>query len=535
MTSAGRAIGWGFARQYRFGLVAFGLYIAAFMPLWRLLAGPEVRLRFAPPDGLSAFIIVPATIAFFFFVGVFTYGLGGDLAARESIFPKRMFTLPVGNAALAGWPMLYGIAAAAALWCVTLSLAMWAGGGDVDLPRVWPGVMLAAWLAWMQALMWLPYGFRNLRVVVAVLCLVMVDAVVMIAAYSGAGEGVMIAMLAPQLPVAYLVAWYAVGRARHGHVPEWRVPFVSAHRRAGGRGARFDSPAQAQAWFEWRRHGSTLPALVTWVVPAELLLLFLPGNGTIGIVFGILFFVAITPPLLALLAAPALSAPTFHAATRPMTSLALVRAKLGMTARSTLTAWALVVAFTAAALLLSGSMPVFVERIGTFIAVTDRLRGGAFIVLACAALVLATWKNLVMSLCIGLTGQAWIAKLAVLLVLVFLIAAGPLAYAFARSEAAQVFVWDYLPWLIAGLVCLKMLAAGWVAARLHEHRVFGDRVLVAAAAGWLSAVAAVYGLLEWLANAPMFPFYFLAAIAVLAVPLTRLSAAPLALALGRHR
>jgi hypothetical protein len=45
----------------------------------------------------------------------------------------------------------------------------------------------------------------------------------------------------------------------------------------------------------------------------------------------------------------------------------------------------------------------------------------------------------------------------------------------------------------------------------------------------------LHGFLEWLAAAPIFPFYFLAGIAILAVPLARVSAAPLALAWSRHR
>ena len=46
-----------------------------------------------------------------YFLAVFSFGLAGDLAARQSIYPARMFTLPVTTAALAGWPMLYGTAA----------------------------------------------------------------------------------------------------------------------------------------------------------------------------------------------------------------------------------------------------------------------------------------------------------------------------------------------------------------------------------------------------------------------------------------
>ena len=54
-----------------------------------------------------------------YFLAVFSFGLAGDLAARQSIYPARMFTLPVTTAALAGWPMLYGAAAMASLWLAT--------------------------------------------------------------------------------------------------------------------------------------------------------------------------------------------------------------------------------------------------------------------------------------------------------------------------------------------------------------------------------------------------------------------------------
>ena len=46
---------------------------------------------------------------------------------------------------------------------------------------------------------------------------------------------------------------------------------------------------------------------------------------------------------------------------------------------------------------------------------------------------------------------------------------------------------------------------------------------------------ALYGLLVWLVDTPLIPRYFLALVAILAIPLARLSAAPLALAWNRHR
>ena len=41
------------------------------------------------------------------------------------------------------------------------------------------------------------------------------------------------------------------------------------------RRARFSSPAHAQVWFEWQQHGRSLPALMGFLLPFELSLLFL--------------------------------------------------------------------------------------------------------------------------------------------------------------------------------------------------------------------------------------------------------------------
>ena len=62
-----------------------------------------------------------------------------------------------------------------------------------------------------------------------------------------------------------------------------------------------------------------------------------------------------------------------------------------------------------------------------------------------------------------------------------------------------------------------------------------DRTLVAGAALWSGVVLALYGVFVWLLSTPLFPRYVLALVAILAIPLARLSAAPLALAWNRHR
>jgi len=59
--------------------------------------------------------------------------------------------------------------------------------------------------------------------------------------------------------------------------------------------------------------------------------------------------------------------------------------------------------------------------------------------------------------------------------------------------------------------------------------------LVTSAAGWLVAVLALYGLLVWLVATPFIPRHLLALVAILAIPLVRPAAAPLALQWNRHR
>jgi hypothetical protein len=273
---------------------------------------------------------------------------------------------------------------------------------------------------------------------------------------------------------------------------------------------------------------------VAFVVPCELLLLFVPGNTT-AIVIVIVLGALLMPAVLAMLAAPALSTFGTHAATRPLTSVSLVAAKVEMTLWSTLAAWLLVGVLLVAALLVSGEIAVVSERLHALAEVAGTGRTAVLLLLVLAALVTSTWKNLVQSLCIGLTGRPWLIKSSVLVAILLATMAFPLLWAIAHYDALQSWVWDCMPWILAALVWLKVSAGAWVAIRLYDRKLLPAHTIVAGAVGWLAAVAAVYGILAWLAASPIFPFYFLGAAAVLFVPLARVAAAPLALASSRTR
>ena len=544
MRSPALAIAWEFRQRHRWGLMAVAGYLLVVATIRFLILEPGEPVRV---DSLrfAAVVSVPLTTTFVYLLAVFSFGFAGDLAARQSIYPARMFTLPVTTAALAGWPMLYGSAATAILWLAARLLAVWPSG--TEIPVMWPALLGATLLAWTQALTWMPYGLPGLRVIVAVLCLAALDTVVLLAIHYNVREPMMVAVLAPQMPLAYLAARFAVARARRGVVPDWRGMFARVGNIADvltRRRDHFPSPARAQAWFEWRRHGRSLPALVGLVLPFELWLLWLAKDAP-AFVFEILFLALITPPFMAAFTAWTVSKPHPNVsdsygvppfiATRPLTSAALIAAKLQMAMWSALAAWLLVLVAIPVALDWSGTWPVVLDRAQRLNDAIGTPRAVVLVLLILAGFIVSTWKQLVQSLHIGLTGREWLIKGSVLLTLTFLILLGPIVEWIIDSPSVQRALWNALPLILAGLVGLKMSAAAWIATRLDRRRLLGDRAFVVGAAGWCAAVLALYGVLVWFFSTSFIARYVLALVAILAIPLARLSAAPLALAWNRHR
>ncbi len=557
MRSPALAFAWEFGQKLRLGLIALAIYALGVVMtmLFRIKMGWPVSL--GHDEDMAALVAVPVATTFLYFLGVFTFGFASDLTARESTYPARMFALPVSTRALTGWPMLYGTAAMMALLLLSTSFVRWETKGILgrfvlepwgfDVPALWPALLAAVFLAWTQALTWMPYGLRGLRVIVAVLWLGTLDVIVFLAIHYEIPEHFMVAFLAPQLPLAYLAARFAVARARRGEVPDWRGMFARFGSSAGVLRRRdpFPSPKRAQVWFEWRLHGWSLPALVALVLPFELGLLFLARDEPPAMTFYTLLAVLLTPPLMAGFVAAMVSKsnpsardsyglPPFTA-TRPLTSAALIAAKLKVTVWSTLAAWLLVLVVTPLALALSDTLPVVIAKVNEGIETFGSARIVVTMLLSLVALMASTWKRLVHSLFLDLSGREWLIKSSVLLALSVLVIIWPLGAWIHDDDNVQAALLDALPLALAVLVCVKICAAFWIATRLYDGRLVSDRTLVSGAFCWLVAVLALYGLLVWFWSTPHVARYFLLLIAILEIPLARLSAAPLALAWNRHR
>jgi hypothetical protein len=554
MRSPGIAIAWEFGHRLRQGLIALAVYalgVGTFI-LVRLATGRPVS--FSGSSEMSALVVVPVTTAFMFFLGVFSFGFAADLAARESIYPARMFTLPVTTRALAGWPMLYGAAAMMVLLLIGGRFLTWKTTRvlghftfqpwGTEAPLLWPALLAAVFLCWTQALTWMPYGLRGLRLIVTVFWLIALDATVMMAVEYEVPEHRLIAILAPQLPLAYLAACFAVARARRGHVPDWRrvtawLPRITET--FSRRRSHFPSPERAQAWFEWRHFGWSLPMWVGILLPFELALL----GALPELVFQILFAMLLTPPFMAGFVAATISTSGSSSrdsygvrpfmACRPLTGVALIAAKLKVAMWSTLAAWFLTVVIVPVGLAMTGTLGVVIERLREGVETFGMPRVSAALLMVLLGAMASTWKRLVNSLFIDLTGREWVIKGSVLLALSLLVVIWPIGRWIHDGENVLARLLNALPWILGALVCAKVSAAAWIATRLHDARLLSDRTLVAGAAIWLAAVLALYGVLEWFWSTPHVASYFLLLIAILEIPLTRIAAAPLALAWNRHR
>jgi len=544
MRSPAVAVAWEFRQRHRWGLIALIVYLVVLAAIKLVVLARGLPITLDSPESFAFVVVVPLTATFTYLLAVFTFGLDGDLAARQSMYPARMFTRPVTTAGLAGWPMLYGAAAMVVLWAATRLFALWPSA--IEVPIIWPALLAAALVAWTQALTWMPYPLPGLRIITTVVWLGTIDAIALLALHFQAHESVMLWFLAPQVPLAFLTARFAVARARRGDIPDWRGAFAWFPQIAWIRPRRrehFRSPATAQAWFEWWRNGRSLPAWVAILLPFELLLLWAAVDAT-ALVVMVLLIVLLTPPFMATFAAATVSKSSLGSsasygmapfiATRPLTNGGIIAAKLKMTIWSTIAAWLIVLVAVPIALKFSGTSAIVLDRWHRLGEVVGTPRAVVALLLVVSGCIAATWKQFVQSLYIGLTGRESLIKAVMFLTLVVLFLIGPSAeWIIDNGHVGE--LWSALPLIFAVLVCFKMIAAIWIGVRIYHRHLLSDRALIAGSAFWCFAVLVLYGVFVWLMDTPHIPHYLLMLVAILTIPLARLSAAPLALDWNRHR
>jgi hypothetical protein len=540
MKTPALAIGWTIWCRHRGGLSATAICVVLVV-----VACAVSRATLGPGEALQACgeAAVPLAVCALYLVAVFAYGFDSDLATAGTAFPSRMFTLPVRTAALAGWPMAYGAAAVGSLWLITASLIFRPAG--LDVPLWWPALLAAAQLAWMQALAWWPFGLAWLRIVVALLVAHLPITGTMLALRL-VPEWVVSALLVVVLAAGLVAAWAGVARARGGEVASWRwlTNFGMSFDRRSLPRIGFSSAARALTWFELRRHGLALPLIVAIVVPLCLVSLFLEEINP-PILVRNLGLVLVVPLFFAAMAGGSVGRNnqwvrehygiSSFAATRPVTTAAMVAAKLRAAGRTTLVTWGLTLAMLMVAIFASGANQVLGTMLDAWLDARPAAEVIATVVVAAVLLVLFTWKRIVESLLVGLTGREWLIKTAVVV------------WLFVGFNVAFLFLWllintEYhetlrrgMPWMMAVLASLKLGLGAVAICALRRKQLVEDRTLFMLGLVWFAMFANLVSVLAWLIPSEIAPVYTVGLGVLLMMPFARFAAMPLALDWNRHR
>jgi len=551
--------------RHRLGLTLLGGYWLVLMIFCR--AVPAGSFTLAPdgslPPAAMVFVILchGLIVALGYLLVIFSFGREARLEVCESGFPARLWPLPLRTRALAGWPMLWGSATMILGW---LTLAWGARRPfGFDVPVIWPGLLLAVVLAWMQAIIWTPFPLPWLRAIL----LIPVNSFLFIPTAIlefGVPSVAACALLAALLSAAYWTAIRGVARARRGEDARWGWPAcLRWTRTAMPTRQPFASAARAQLWFEWRRYGLFYPVAVfagalfnlpmipslaaflddtdraavpfvpplllhelgsLWLVVAGLLILMSLLASVCGPEFGKLTGRHRTCPRSAFLT------------TRPVSVALLVRAKFEAAALSTLAGWAVLLLAMLLWFALGGHAA---EMAGQFEAMRQRHAPGLFwgwLALLVGGAVVMTWLQIVQGLWMGLTGRATATASASagfgIAVFLGLIVLGEWLPRYPEYWPA---FGRLLPWLAGGAIVLKSLAAAWSLRALNRRALIPSGVLWGALGVWLLLAAAVFGALYALLPDDWFSAPGVILGIVLVLPLTRLALAPLTLDWNRHR
>jgi hypothetical protein len=540
------AIAWPLWRRHRKGLLAVLGYFGALAVLTAIVTvrlDPETVTAILGPISLS--LVGPAA----YLTAVFSYGVNADVNAPESCFPATYFRLPLRTAALVAWPVVFGAAAAALFWLgiACFIFRPWFAIYAWHVHLWWPAALAAAVMGWFQAMLWVPLGLAGLRIVFTVAIIVALIAAAQLQAQAGAAEVFLVSLFTGLAALSWIVSYLGVTHARRGDVPDWSAlvrPVRQLARSVPRRRAAFANAARAQVWFEWRRTGPALSILTALVLPLVLFPLTFGTNDAIPIPQALVSALFV-PVFFAGLAGTTVSgnhpwvkdyygvAP--FAASLPLTTAAMVAAKLKAAALSALAAWALTILVTVAAVVLTGNGP---EVTAWWQRGVAALGPGKLIVAiagAAALLVTWTWKRLVDGLLLGLTGRKWLIHCNIYLNIAALVGLGALGAWMVKNPAARETLLAMAPWLLALWVLCRAAAASWAVREGLRRQLISGRTVQRWLPACLAAGLLLFGALAWVVPWQQVAPQYVAFAVLLVLPMAHLAVTPLALAWNRHR
>lgn len=552
MRSPVLAIVWEVGLGHRRGFlgVLTALPVCALGAHW--LAAPERN------EWLSALATVPLGFCLLALFVFFTF-TEESREQKLAVFPVRLFSLPVRTVGLVAVPMISGALAVALFSVAWTTLVLSPLGGSPALLR--PAAILVTGLNLYLAAMWGLAHFRLGRLfvcgVIGVLLvwgLVFPEAL-MPEAWAGLSHGgqhtVLLTGALALNSAAFVWAWTAVELQRHAR-PRATTGGIACRQTLGSATRTplrpFSSPAQAQLWMEWRRNGRILPGvllllLVVGLPVLPLVIEFNPAN-----TLQVAGWMILAPLALATVLGKAfavvdfwsqdLSLPPF-VAVRPQGSADLVFCKLRVAALSTALAWGLLMVGLGIMLAFWGDAALGKDIWRQFR--SDHSRAGQFLIalLALMALLCITWRQLTVSLWLGLFGRVGVFSAAVVIgfALYFVglpwLANWALGQDFLRWETRV--PWDWFIWAITAMFVGKMGLASWSWNKSYHRGLVSAQRILGYWGFWVASTACLVALIvlalpgyPWIRNG-------LALFGLLWMPLARTGLATLSLSANRHR
>jgi hypothetical protein len=487
-------------------------------------------------------------VPFLYLLAVLSYCSQADLAATRSCFPARMFTLPVPTAFLVGWPMLFGSIMLIAAW-IAIALCILLPSG-IRAPLVWPACLAATLLAWLQALLWRPSRLPYMRLGLIPIALLTHAA----AAIGGIAEQVvspaqLVSLLGASSFAAYGLAWHGVMRARVGETPTWPWPrnWLMSFPSGSGERRRFESPLEAQTWFERRRHRIATCAwngilLFYLAAPLWFALSVLLPTREITLPTALASELAMIP-LFACLVGPSLGAIdpwdksriSAFFATRPVSCSTLVGIKFQAALWLALSFWCLALVVIPLVVNAAGRTAEVLQWGQQLWQACPPEKAATIVALSTLTLVVLTWSQIAGGLWIGLTGRKWVVSVSILVGLPLFYGSLGLAYAILKYPQAQRTFWGLCPWIAGAAALSKMMVMVWICRALRRRDLVSPRALRRFLGLWWADVGALIAVLMWLVPPGNVSFSVLTSAVILFVPFNRLGLAPLALAWNRHR
>lgn len=540
MNSIPIATAWYFWRRHRVFASGFIAYLVSLIvlnnTLFRGRGFPEV-----------AGFTIPLMFSILYFLAIFAHAQA-DLVSPSSGFPAHLLLLPVSTAQLVFWPMLLGASTLFIGWLTAVCFIVIPVGGSV--PLWWPAAMLAALVAWLQALVWSPMGLPFARIPLCIVVLGSIVAFGLIGASFGLAPALLLSIYLLAIGLAYICVFVGLRRARSGVSPDWNTPIERFFSRFATHFSPrpFASAAQAQFWYERRSGGLIAPLLVVgaaiaFAIPGFWIHYPVPlgiGDIQVGIWTRCQSGLLLLPPFIALMSgdrsiARGQKSLDLLIATRPLSTVTFVNSKLRAAAFAIFWAWAVVLFALSLWLLAPATSGGKTAPLGYFL--YERATAGyIFLLLVLISLaMLWTWKLRAQSLWIYLTGRRWLSDTVTILVpCFFLTVFSFLGVAWQALEFKGTLTTALYRMLVIA-VFLKPICAFLVLRALYCRGILTGQHLAMLVLGWFEMTAVLFFLLYGGLPSSFIAPATLAMWTIHFVPISRLAAAPLAFDWSRHR